>query len=95
MNTIYEAMAPAGSRSGVATILEVQVSLDEPAAAVRIGTPAGEVGRAEAVIPRGATSASWAAKHYFREGDSPITVFEFDEPLPPGSVLLRIPFTPA
>jgi hypothetical protein len=35
----------------------------------------------------------WAAKHHWTEGrgDDVVTVYEFDEALPPGRVLLRIP----
>jgi hypothetical protein len=69
----------------------VEASVDLPAgqARLRVKLPPGEAGRAEAVFGR----QSWAAKHYWNE-DGGVTVYEFDEPLPQGSVLLRIPLRP-
>ncbi len=72
-----------------ATMLEARLTLEEPQPRVRVRLPPGQPGRAEAVFDR----RSWAAKHYWLDDD--VVVYEFDEPLPAGPVLLRIPFTPA
>jgi hypothetical protein len=67
-------------------ILEYSVTLTEPQSCLRLRLPAGEAGRAEAIFG----GRSWAAKHYWRE-DNAILACEFDEPLPPGRILLRVP----
>jgi hypothetical protein len=69
-------------------VLEATVNLPAPQARVRLRLPSGRAGRAEAVLAR----HSWAAKHYWNEPDGTV-VYEFDEPLPEGEVLLRIPFS--
>jgi hypothetical protein len=69
--------------------LEASVTLPAARARLRVKLPPGEAGRAEALFGR----QSWAAKHYWSEEDG-VTVYEFDQPLPEGSVLLRIPLRP-
>jgi hypothetical protein len=70
--------------------LEASVALEEPLSRLRLRLPRGKAGRAEAVFGE----RSWAAKHYWQELSGVMT-YEFDEPLPAGSVLLRVPFAPA
>jgi hypothetical protein len=71
-------------------VLEASVALEEPLSHLRLRLPRGEAGRAEAVLDE----QSWAAKHYWQEAPGLMT-YEFDEPLPAGPVLLRVPFAPA
>ena len=71
-------------------IVETSLTLDEPQTRLRLRLPAGKPGRAEAIF----ADRSWAAKHYWQESPG-VVIYEFDEPLPPGPVRLRIPFTPA
>jgi hypothetical protein len=83
---------PAVDLTGAATggaRLEASVTLPAARTRLRLKLPPGEAGRAEAVFGR----QSWAAKHYWQEDDG-VTVYEFDEALPEGSVLLRIPLRP-
>jgi hypothetical protein len=83
---------PAVDLSGAATggaRVEASLDLPDPRTRLRVKLPPGEAGRAEAVFGR----QSWAAKHYWSEDDD-VMVYEFDEPLPAGSVLLRIPLRP-
>jgi hypothetical protein len=70
--------------------LETSVILAEPLSRLGLRLPRGEAGRAEAVFGE----RSWAAKHYWQEVPGGMT-YEFDEPLPAGRVLLRVPFAPA
>jgi hypothetical protein len=74
---------------GGARELEASLTLSEPQTQVRLRLPRGEAGRAEALF----AGKSWAAKHYWHEGE--LMVYEFDGPLPAGPVRLRIPFAPA
>jgi hypothetical protein len=91
--TIHEVPRPAAQQP---TTLELRFDLAEPQSRVAVkvagGTRHGTLGRAEAVLGR----HTWAAKHHWNEGgpDEEATIFEFDEPLPAGPVLLRIPFAP-
>ena len=78
-----------GIASSPSSTLEVSVTLPEPRSRLRLLLPAGEAGRPEAVF-RG---RSWAAKHYWRE-DGAVLTCEFDEPLPAGPIILRVPFAP-
>jgi hypothetical protein len=77
--------------SGAATAggqtLEALLNLPGPQSRLRVKLPPGKAGRAEAVFAK----QSWAAKHYWNEADG-IVVYEFDQPLPEGDVLVRIPF---
>ncbi|HYD40904.1 MAG TPA: hypothetical protein VEB43_08735 [Anaeromyxobacter sp.] len=43
-------------------------------------------GRAEAIFE----GRSWAAKHYWHEGQG-VWVYEFDEALPAGQIVVRVP----
>jgi uncharacterized lipoprotein len=69
--------------------VEVSLNLPAPQSRLRVKLPPGHAGRAEAVFAR----HSWAAKHYWTERDGNV-VYEFDEPLPEGEVLLRIQLSP-
>ena len=75
------------STTARASVLEAAVTLTDPQSRLRLRLPAGEAGRAEAVFHE----HSWAAKHYWHEAPD-ITIYEFDEPLPAGSITVRIPF---
>jgi uncharacterized lipoprotein len=70
-------------------VVEVSLNLPAPQSRLRVKLPPGHAGRAEAVFAR----HSWAAKHYWTESDG-VVVYEFDEPLPEGEVLLRIQLSP-
>jgi hypothetical protein len=76
------------STAGGAPPVEVALTLTEPRARVRVKLPAGPARRAEAVV--GTAGRSWAAKHYWTEDDG-VVVYEFDEPLPAGEIILRFP----
>jgi len=67
----------------------LEASLELPAAHSRLLLliPAGKAGRAEAVM----NDRSWAAKHYWQQ-EPGVMVYEFDEPLPPGPIIVRVPF---
>ena len=69
-----------------AGILEYSVTLSKPQSRLKLRLPPGEAGRAEALFE----GRSWAAKHCWREDDS-VLACEFDEPLPPGRIVLRVP----
>jgi hypothetical protein len=71
-------------------VLEARITLTEPQSRLRVRLPASEPGRAEAVF----SGRSWAAKHYWQEQPG-LWVYEFDEPLPPEAITLRIPFARA
>ena len=94
METIYSVeQSDLGSADGGVKL--VRLTLARPEQRVAVRAPGGTLGRAEAVIGEPAAT-SWAAKHFWNEGPpgDEVTVFEFDEPLPAGPVLLRIPFQP-
>jgi hypothetical protein len=76
-----------GSERAHTDVLEA--SLDLPAAKTRLLLliPPGKAGRAEVVI----NDRSWAAKHYW-EQERGVMAYEFDEPLPPGPIIVRVPF---
>jgi hypothetical protein len=78
-----------GSVNQPTDIVELQLSLEHATQRIAIRAPSNGIGRAEAVLGK----KNWAAKHYWSEGeaDQEITIFEFDEALPAGPVLLRIP----
>jgi hypothetical protein len=78
------------SASSSAGVLEAAVTLTEPQSRLRLRLPPGKAGRAEAVFHK----QSWAAKHYWQEGPD-ITIYEFDGPLPAGTITLRLPFVRA
>jgi hypothetical protein len=77
------AIAPSASST-----IELPVTLSEARPRLRLLLPAGEAGRPEVVFG----GRSWAAKHAWREDD--VLICEFDEPLPPGKILLRVRFAP-
>jgi hypothetical protein len=94
MQTIYS--AEQSERSGGDTgVRLVRMTLDHPESRIAVRAPDATLGRAEAVL-EGAEARSWAAKHFWHEGPpgDQIAVYEFEEPLPAGPVLLRIPFQP-
>ena len=64
------------------------LQLDEPQLQLRVRDPRS-LGRAEAQFDK----KSWSAKHYWAEGsgEERVTIFEFDEPLPAGPMVLVIP----
>ena len=95
MTTTYDIANPARPNGAGASTVEVRIALDSPQTRIAVRAPEGTVGRAEALLGQ----RIWAAKHYWIEGPqdpsgAQTTVFEFDEALPAGQVLLRIPFTP-
>lgn len=84
-----EPLLAASQRTG---ILEIPLELEHPQQRFYVRSSSrGTLGRAEAAFE----DRSWAAKHYWQEGPlgEQVTVFEFDEPLPPGHVMLRVPFS--
>lgn len=83
---VIDTRETASPRAGV---LEASVTLTEPQARLRVRVARGTAGRAEARL----AERSWAAKHYWQEAPG-VMVYEFDEPLPPGPITLRIPFAP-
>ena len=93
MTTIHDVPRPAAQQP---TTIELRLDLPEPQTRVGVkvagGTRVGTLGRADAVLGR----HTWAAKHHWQEGGpgDEATIFEFDEPLPAGPVVLRIPFSP-
>lgn len=87
---VFEVATPVSTgASDPSRFVELQLTLEGATNRLAIRAPSGGLGRAEAVFGK----KSWAAKHYWTEGDEgkEITVFEFDEALPAGPVLLRIP----
>ena len=91
--TVYSAERTAGGvPQGGPSTLELRLTLDGTQSRVAVRAPDGTLGRAEAVMDQ----RSWAAKHFWTEGPpgDQVTMFEFDEPLPAGPVLLRVPFRP-
>jgi hypothetical protein len=74
------------SAVSAASVLDVLVTLTSPQSRLRLRLPAGEAGRAVAVFD----GRSWAAKHYWHEAPA-VVVYEFDEPLPMGSLTVRVP----
>ena len=94
-STIHDVPRPAGSHPST---VEVPLALDSPQSRIAIRIPGGVLGRADAVWESRADSHLhiWAAKHHWTEGPrgQESTVFEFDEALPAGAVILRILFTP-
>ena len=89
MNTALEIALPAGLAAREPTMLDVKLTLAIATTRIAIRAAQGTLGRAEALFGE----RSWSAKHYWPEGPD-VTVFEFDEPLPAGSVSLRILHTP-
>lgn len=69
-------------------VLETTLRLERPLARLTAVLPPGEAGRAEAVVD----GRRWDAKHYWQPKPG-VMEYEFDAPLPPGPVLVRIPFT--
>ena len=98
MSTTYELDSPLPS---AATTVQLRIELATPQQRVTVRVPGASLGRADAGFATRAASGEkaqrWAAKHYWTEETEagPATVFEFDEPLPAGSVVLEIPFTRA
>jgi len=70
-----------------ANVLEASLNLTEPHSRLRLRLPPGNAGRAEAVFQK----RSWAAKHYWQE-EPGVMIYEFDEPLPAGAIIVRVPF---
>jgi hypothetical protein len=70
---------------------EVALDLARPETRLRVRIPGGTAGRAEARFG----TQSWAAKHYWQEGEpgDESMVYEFDGPIPAGRVLLVVPVT--
>jgi hypothetical protein len=71
-------------------VVEASLELPAPQSRLLLRLPAGEAGRAEALID----GRSWAAKHYF-EQERGVMAYEFDEPLPAGRIVVRVPFARA
>jgi hypothetical protein len=68
-------------------VLEASLHLHAAQSRLVLLIPAGKAGRAEAVI----NDRSWAAKHYWQQ-EPGVMAYEFDEPLPPGPIIVRVPF---
>jgi hypothetical protein len=68
-------------------VLEASLELPEPRSRLLLRIPAGKAGRAEAIIDE----RSWAAKHYWQQ-EPGVMAYEFDEPLPAGRIVVRVPF---
>jgi hypothetical protein len=66
-------------------VRQVKLRLAAPQARLRLGVGARRPGRAEAIFG----GKSWAAKHYWEE-EQGIWVYEFDDALPAGEVVLRV-----
>lgn len=76
-----------GSEQAHTDVLEAPLELHAAQSRLLALVPAGKAGRAEAVID----DRSWAAKHYWQQ-ESGVMAYEFDEPLPPGRIIVRVPF---
>ncbi len=70
---------PASSR------LSIPFTLEAPETQVKIASTHAHLGRAQAILG----TRRWDAKHYFRDDEG--TVYEFDEALPAGPVVLEVP----
>ncbi len=66
-------------------VRQVTLRLAAPQSRLRVGVGARRPGRAEATFGK----KSWAAKHYWEE-DQGVWIYEFDEALPAGEVVLRV-----
>jgi hypothetical protein len=94
MDTIYSA-EHSEETSADGGVKLVHLTLVEPQARVAVRAPGATLGRAEALVGEGEDGRqNWAAKHFWKEGPpgDQVTVFEFDQPLPAGPIVLRIPF---
>ena len=98
LTPVYEVTAPQPAESLVETTVEVGLML--AAATSRLAIRSSRtLGRAEAQLGE----RCWAAKHYWTERPATVqpgeaaalTIFEFDEPLPAGPMLLRLPIKAA
>lgn len=67
-------------------VRQLSLTLPRPEARLRLRVAERAPGRAEAVVE----GRSWAAKHYWQE-EQGVWVYEFDEALPAGRILLRVP----
>jgi hypothetical protein len=95
MTTTHEVVSPLLRVGQKAQVIDLPVTLEEPTNRIVVHTPGLVAGRANAVVGEEGDDGErvWAAKHHWTEGrgDDVVTVYEFDEALPPGRVLLRIP----
>jgi hypothetical protein len=101
MVTTFEVVSPL-LRSGQAPFIELPLTLETPAERILVHTAGLQPGRADAILAAGQGAGQgaddgkpriWSAKHHWTEtraGDA-VTIYEFDEALPAGQVLLRIP----
>jgi hypothetical protein len=67
--------------------LVAKVLLQEPQPRVRVLLPPGKAERAEARFDE----RNWAAKHYW-QAEPGVVVYEWDQSLPAGPIMLHIPF---
>jgi len=67
-------------------VRQLTLTLPEPQARLRLRVADRSPGRAEAVFE----GKSWAAKHYWQEGQG-VWVYEFDDALPAGRIVVRVP----
>ncbi|HET9597589.1 MAG TPA: hypothetical protein VFP65_18515 [Anaeromyxobacteraceae bacterium] len=74
------------SEASHADVLQATLHLPAPRARLLLRVPAGNAGRAEAIIDQ----RSWAAKHYWQQ-EPGVMAYEFDEPLPAGPIVVRVP----
>lgn len=101
LTPVYEVNAPQPAGTRGETTMEVGLMLAAATSRLAIRS-SGTLGRAEAQLGE----RCWAAKHYWTErpraarageggeGEA-LTIFEFDEPLPAGPMLLRLPIRSA
>ncbi|HET9594108.1 MAG TPA: hypothetical protein VFP65_00930 [Anaeromyxobacteraceae bacterium] len=75
-----------GSEAAHADVLEAKLHLPAPRSRLLLRIPPGNAGRAEAVID----GRCWAAKHYWQQ-EPGVMAYEFDEPLPAGPIVVRVP----
>jgi hypothetical protein len=68
-------------------VRQLTLTLPTPQARLRLRIAERSPGRAVAEFE----GRSWAAKHYWEEGQG-VWVYEFDGALPAGRVVLRVPF---
>jgi hypothetical protein len=75
---------------GGARFIDVRLTLDRPTDRIAIHAPGLALGRADALL---SAHRVWASKHHWTEtrGDDAVTTYEFDEALPAGPCVLRIP----
>jgi hypothetical protein len=87
--TTHEVVSPL-LRSGPARSIDLALTLPQPTDRIIVHNAGLSPGRADAILDG---DRVWSAKHHWSEGRGAdaITIYEFDESLPAGPMLLRIP----